>query len=67
MGWYALYKWYRPWSKKLKYDVIYWYSYYILTPEEREIRKEQNRKSYNNALLALNSILSLYNKPMKRW
>lgn len=66
MGWYALYKWYRPWSKKLKYDVIYWYSYYILTPEEREIRKEQNRKSYNNTLLALNSILNLYNKPMKR-
>lgn len=65
MGWYALYKWYRQWCKKRRYDVIYWYNYYILTPEQRKIREEQERKSYNNALLMFSTILNLYNVPMK--
>lgn len=67
MAWYALYKWYSPWSKRNCPDMIYWYKEYVLkTPEQRERESEQRKRDAQTAmakLCAMHAILgSLPNK-----
>lgn len=64
MAFYALYKWYSPWSKRDYPDMIAWYRRKLyeewlstLSPEERSAylkRKEEKRKSLMTSLLCMN-------------
>lgn len=45
MAYWALYKWFKPWRKLPTYDVIYYFSEYVVkTPEQRQIEAEQRKK-----------------------
>lgn len=67
MAFYALYKWYSPWSKRGYPDMIAWYRRKLyeewldsLPPEERSAylkRKEAKRKSSITALLCMNMMM----------
>lgn len=61
MAFYALWKWFRPWSKTNYPHMCYWYSEYVLkTPEQREKEKQERRKECVLALAALMRIGQLY-------
>lgn len=65
MGWYALYKWYSPWSKLNLPNMIYWYKeYYLKTPEQRQIEKEERSRKAKNALITLSTISTLINNTL---
>ena len=54
MAWYALYKWYRPWSKKGYPNMVYWYKEYVLkTPEQREYEQQKRKKEAKESLYGL--------------
>ena len=67
MAFYALYKWYSPWSKRGYPDMIAWYRRKLyeewidsLPPEKRSAylkRKEAKRKSSITALLCMNMMV----------
>lgn len=67
MAFYALYKWYSPWSKRGYPDMIAWYRRKLyeewlisLPPEERSAylkRKEVKHKSSMTALLCMNMMI----------
>ena len=62
MAWYALYKWYRPWSKRRYPNMIYWYKEFVLkTPEQRKYEEKQEKKEAKQAaynLLALTRMMT---------
>ena len=54
MGFYALWKWFSPWSKRDYPNMIYWYKEYVLkTPEQREQERRENKKRARTALVQL--------------
>lgn len=67
MAFYALYKWYSPWSKRGYPDMNAWYRRKLyeewldsLPPEERSVylkQKEAKRKSSITALLCMNMMV----------
>lgn len=67
MAFYALYKWYSPWSKRGYPDMIAWYRWKLyeewlvsLPPEERSAylkRKEAKHKRSMTALLCVNMMI----------
>ena len=45
MAFYALWKWFSPWSKKKYPDMIYWYREYVLkSPEQRALEQAQRQE-----------------------
>lgn len=51
MGFFALWRWFRPWSKREYPNMIYWYrEYFLKTPEQREYER---RKRYKEAAMLL--------------
>lgn len=57
MGWYALYKWYKPWSKRDLPNMIYWYKEYVLkTPEQREAEAIKRKKEAQTIMAQLGVI-----------
>ena len=54
MGFYALWKWFSPWSKRDYPNMIYWYKEYVLkTPEQREQERRENKRKARTALAQL--------------
>ena len=54
MGFYALWKWFSPWSKMDYPNMIYWYKEYGLkTPEQREQERRENKRKARTALAQL--------------
>ena len=54
MGFYALWKWFSPWSKRDYSNMIYWYKEYVLkTPEQREQERSENKRKARIALAQL--------------
>jgi hypothetical protein len=54
MGFYALWKWFSPWSKRDYPNMIYWYKEYVLkTPEQREQERIENKRKARTALAQL--------------
>ena len=54
MGFYALWKWFSPWSKKDYPNMIYWYKEYVLkTPEQREQERRESKRKARTALAQL--------------
>ena len=61
MAFYALYKWFGPWSKRYYPDMIYWYSeYYLNTPEQREREKKQRDIRFEDLL---DTVATIYRSP----
>ena len=57
MGFYALWKWFSPWSKRYYPNMIYWYKEYVLkTPEQRE---QERRESKRKARIALAQLVTM--------
>lgn len=64
MGWYALYKWFKPFRLKGYCHWIYWYRESIKTPEQKEKEKriiEQRLKRANEALAFMIAFNARYN------
>ena len=54
MGFYALWKWFSPWSKMDNPNMIYWYKEYVLkTPEQREQERRESKRKARTALAQL--------------
>ena len=54
MGFYALWKWFSPWSKRDYPNMIYWYKEYVLkTPEQREQERRESKRKARTALAQL--------------
>ena len=54
MGFYALWKWFSPWSKRDYPNMIYWYKEYVLkTPEQREQERIESKRKARTALAQL--------------
>lgn len=54
MGFYALWKWFSPWSKRDYTDMIYLYKEYVLkTPEQREQERRYRKKKVTTTLAQL--------------
>lgn len=54
MGFYTLWKWFSPWSKRDYPDMIYWYKEYVLkTPEQREQERRESKSKARTALAQL--------------
>lgn len=54
MGFYTLWKWFSPWSKKNYTDMIYWYKEYVLkTREQREQERRESKRKARTALAQL--------------
>ena len=54
MGFYALLKWFSPWSKRNYPNMIYWYKEYVLkTPEQREQERRESKRKARTALAQL--------------
>lgn len=54
MGFYALWKWFSPWSKRDYLNMIYWYKEYVLkTPEQREQERRESKRKTRTALAQL--------------
>lgn len=67
MGWYALYKWFKPWCKKEYRDMIYWYNEFVLkTPEQREYEKKIEHEKAMTTLAQLGVIHAALNNLNKR-
>lgn len=70
IGWYALYKWFRPWRKVPYVDYVRWYNDLLelqwlatLTPEQRkryEEKKERERKEALFPLLFMKAFVDAY-------
>lgn len=59
MAFWALYKWFRPFSKRGYPNMIYYYREYVLkTPKQREEERKERRRNTKNALLNLSLIYS---------
>lgn len=51
MGFYALWKWFLPWSKRDYINMIWWYKEHVLkTSEQREQEKKENKRKARTAL-----------------
>ena len=62
MAWYALWKWFSPWSKRDMPDMIYWYSEYVLkTPEQREMERIQKRRKVNTVMAQIVIMNTIFN------
>ena len=54
MGFYALWKWFSPWSKRNYPNMIYWYKEYVLkTSEQREQERRESKRKARTALAQL--------------
>ena len=54
MGFYALWKWFSPWSKRDYPNMIYLYKEYVLkTPEQREQERRESKRKARTALAQL--------------
>ena len=54
MGFYALWKWFSPWSKRDYPNMIYWYKEYVFkTPEQREQERRESKRKARTALAQL--------------
>ena len=54
MGFYALWKWFSPWSKRDYPNMIYWYKEYVLkTLEQREQERRESKRKARTALAQL--------------
>lgn len=54
MGFYALWKWFLPWSKREYTNMIWWYKEYVLkTPEQREQERRESKRKARTALAQL--------------
>lgn len=61
MGFYALWKWFSPWSKRDYPNIIYWYKEYVLkTPEQREQERRENKRKARTALAQLAIMNTMY-------
>lgn len=57
MGFYALWKWFKPWSKKNYPNMNYWYKEYVLkTPEQREKERIKRKREAMTAFAKLQAI-----------
>ena len=63
MGFWALWKWFSPWSKRNYPNMIYWYKEYVLkTPEQREFERKARERSAKKTLAALGIINEILGK-----
>lgn len=54
MGFYALWQWFSPWSKRGYPNMIYWYKEYVLkTPEQREQERRESKRKARTSLAQL--------------
>ena len=54
MGFYALWKWFSPWSKRDCSNMIYLYKEYVLkTPEQQEQERRESKRKARTALAQL--------------
>lgn len=62
MAFYALWKWFSPWSKKKYPNMIYWYKEYVLkSPEQRALEQAQRQEEIEvlkKKLLLMNDLFS---------
>lgn len=75
MGWYSLYRWFRPWRKLPYVNYIKWYNDVLeqqwletLTPDQREAydkKKKQEQESAMRALKFMAAFVAAHGKYMK--
>jgi hypothetical protein len=53
MGWYSLWRWFSPWSKRKYVNMIYYYSEYVLKSQAQRDKEKKEKQKHARELLLL--------------